>query len=155
VDTAEQAITAIEKEISKCQIAWVASWGNYWIADILWLLHRKPAASASAVAAGAEANEPPTLALTGTFARWSAVLACRTGRAATQLNVLRNLRMNSERLDALDRAELCCSILQLSKESGNNQVEHDVLNEARSALRSLPASCSELLEALGLVLPDR
>ncbi len=150
---AEEAFVSVSRETQGCSLRWVTDWGKFFQADILWLLGRESEALKEAVEAGATQSSPATLALTGTYSRWSAILAQKNHTHKAQLTTLVELRRTATRLDALDRAELDCAIALLCRLLGKGHRAAEV--RAKQSLASIPEPCAQQMTRLGLLSPDR
>jgi tetratricopeptide (TPR) repeat protein len=139
----------LQREIENCKATWVAQFGQYYAADMFWLLGRKEEALEMALEAGACSETPKNPALTGQYARWSALVSMKRGTEMKNLESLTTLWESRNRLDVLDRAELDCAVVYLGRHLGlaTEQYEQDL----NAALTDLPPSCGLHLAALGLL----
>jgi DNA-binding SARP family transcriptional activator/tetratricopeptide (TPR) repeat protein len=146
---ANKALETIQSEIERCETRWVAQFGKYLLADMLWLLGKEGWALEAAIEAGAGEGGPINPALIGLYSRWAALVSTKQGTCEKQFHILSGLREKRNRLDALDRVELDCSIMYLC-----GKLELDTssyLEEFRRALDDLPPASTRQLEALGLL----
>jgi len=120
-------------------------------ADVHWLLRNERTALGlvESILAGRE----PTLltGFVGPMARWMTVWAVRSGKPMQARKVLRKLYPRLMEFDALDQAEVLCSLIRVGAFDGERSER--VNEEARLALGRLPIACSKQIQELGLLLP--
>ena len=149
---AKDTLDLIQYEIEHCNARWVAQFGKYFVADLLWFVGRESEALETAVEAGADGESPINPALTGLYSRWAALVSARRGTCARQFRILLELQKKRDRLDALDRVELDCSVIFLCRKMGVDPSPYEY--QLRAALCELPPSSIRHLHDLGLLLSN-
>lgn len=136
---------------AESSLAWERQAAVLFAADVHWLLRNERTALGlvESILAGRE----PTLltGFVGPMARWMTVWAVRSGKPMQARKVLRKLYPRLMEFDALDQAEVLCSLIRVGAFDGERSER--VNEEARLALGRLPIACSKQIQELGLLLP--
>jgi DNA-binding SARP family transcriptional activator len=133
------------------QHAWMSQIGLAFEADLVWLLGDRKLALGLVSEMLNLPKEIASRGAVGHLARWTTLYSIKMGRPADACRPLHEWYDQLDRLDALDRAEVLCSIFHLGSHVDSSGF--DVASEARVALAHLPIACSHQLQQLGLRLP--
>ena len=147
---AADALHSLREATEQAQIPWIRQAGLLWIADICWLLHKKPEAFVAVSDVLNSDSGPLAPGLEGKFARWNTMLLTASGEPARAKECLESAYERLDCLDALDRAEVLCSFGLLTKGQGSETER--MLERGRAELAGLPSSCSREFQELGLLL---
>jgi hypothetical protein len=153
-DTKEagQAMNWLRQDSRACKLPWTRQSADLFQADMAWLLGEKKLAFEYVREARDLCREPLAIGLTGQFGRWSTLYLLDIGQAAAAHRWLLRTYRQLDQFDAMDQAELLCSLLHLGRFV--NIDTQDVAGQARTVLARLPTACAVELRELGLILSD-
>jgi tetratricopeptide (TPR) repeat protein len=147
-----QSFGVFQKEMVNVETPWVAQSGRLMEAEILWLMGKRVAALESVMNLLSLGTSALSIGLEGTLVRWMTVLYSSTGKPADILSLVEHSFAHIEKLDAMDQAEVLCSLLSLHRLGLAKHL--DVSSSARTVLSRLPVTCSRRLKILGLCVPS-
>ena len=120
-------------------------------ADFLWLSGEKKNALRLIEESLIETQESIDIGHVGSLTRWEALLWIHRGRASKATERIYERYRRLERLDAIDQAEVLCSLVLL--ESHGASVPKEVASKAHKVLSRLPPTCALQISQLGLGVP--
>ena len=120
-------------------------------ADFLWLTGERSKALQIAEEMFEEAPAASDIGLMGAVARWATLLSFGRRPAPFAEETLSESYQQIDRLDALDQAEVLCSLMLIGRRG--TRIPDRIANQTRKALARLPTACSIQLQETGLSLP--
>lgn len=147
----EETLQALERERQSIRVLWIRQSALLHEAEVSWLRGDKQLALTRASEVYQSRKDGLCHGFEGRIARWIAVGATHSSTPPAAARLMRNWYRRVDRLDALDQAEVLCSLTRLG-ELGES-VPADVVDRARVALARLPIACSKQLRRFGLRLP--
>ncbi len=150
-ESVRRAVQLLRIERVRASVAWIHQAALLFEADMAWLSGDRSLALKRVTEAFESIDGNISNGAQGRISRWTAVSSVASGKHKEATDRIRRWYSNLDQLDALDQAEVLCS-LSLLGELGE-PVPHEVADRARTALGKLPIACSKQLKRLGLHLP--
>jgi DNA-binding SARP family transcriptional activator/tetratricopeptide (TPR) repeat protein len=145
-----RGLTTLREVLAVIEIPWIRQAARLYEADICWLLRREKEALDALEGLREDADRALSTGFEGRFARWNTLFLLRAGKPKEAEDYLASIRSRMDRFDALDRAEVFCSLALLRRNNGSQAEE--ARTRARLELARLPVACFRQLEQFGLRL---